>query len=251
VTMKSSGAGREPRQYGLRDAYELSVLSLVASFIAILMGAISSVQTRSATALGYCLENAVDFLGSVLVLWRFAGNVSKEVLDSREQRADAGISMMFIVLGIVVGIDGVKDLLYRDKDRDVVELIALYAPSLVVFVLLGCAKIHVGRAVKSSSLRKDGMCSLAGALLSAGVLLSAVIEELTPIWWIDSLVAVIVAMGLASKGAHSLTLFARKGLRFWTADFWRGDDALAAASSASSRPSVLEEDPLLEDSRTF
>lgn len=206
----------------MRDAYELSVLSLVASIIAILMGAISSVQTRSATALGYCLENSVDFLGSVLVLWRFAGTAPKEILDSREQRADAGISLMFIVLGALVGADGVKELVYRDKDRDLVELIALYAPSMIVFVLLGSAKVHVGRCVRSTSLQKDGMCSLAGALLSAGVLVSAIVEELTPIWWLDSFIAVIVANGLAAKGLYSLHLFIRRGLRFWTLNFWQG-----------------------------
>jgi len=58
---------------GLQEAYELSVLSLVASLVAVIMGAVSAIQTRSATALGYSLENTVDFLGSLLVLWRFAG----------------------------------------------------------------------------------------------------------------------------------------------------------------------------------
>ena len=58
---------------GIREAYELSVVSLVASGVAVIMGAVSTGQTDSATALGYTLENCVDFLGSVLVLWRFSG----------------------------------------------------------------------------------------------------------------------------------------------------------------------------------
>ena len=60
-------------QPGLQQAYELSILSLIAAAVAVMMGAVSSIQTRAATARGYSLENSVDFLGSVLVLWRFSG----------------------------------------------------------------------------------------------------------------------------------------------------------------------------------
>ena len=42
---------------GIREAYELSVVSLVASGVAVIMGAVSTGQTDSATALGYTLEN--------------------------------------------------------------------------------------------------------------------------------------------------------------------------------------------------
>eukprot|EP00633_Aureoumbra_lagunensis_P002673 CAMPEP_0197286608 /NCGR_PEP_ID=MMETSP0890-20130614/2139_1 /TAXON_ID=44058 ORGANISM="Aureoumbra lagunensis, Strain CCMP1510" /NCGR_SAMPLE_ID=MMETSP0890 /ASSEMBLY_ACC=CAM_ASM_000533 /LENGTH=199 /DNA_ID=CAMNT_0042755129 /DNA_START=33 /DNA_END=629 /DNA_ORIENTATION=- len=175
----------KPWNPSLQDAYELSVVSLIASFIAIVMGAVSSFQTRSSTALGYCLENTVDFCGSVVLLWRFAGAnsyESKQALDSREQRADAGISIMFVVLGGVVFIDAIKGLMNRTADRELLELIALYSPSVFIFVLLGLAKVHVGRAVKSQSLQKDGTCSLAGALLSAGVLISAIIEKYSHVW---------------------------------------------------------------------
>lgn len=230
----------------LRDAYELSVLSLVASMIAILMGGLSSSLTGSPTALGYCLENSVDFVGSVFVLWRFrVFRVSKEILDSRELRADAGISAMFVVLGAVVAADGVKGIVAKHPDRDVSLLIAFYAPSLAVFLFLGFAKIHVGRAVKSISLQKDGMCSLAGALLSAGVLMSALVEEFSPIWWLDSFVAILVACALAAKGVSSLVGFARKGIKFWTLNFWRGVAAKPPPPDARCCDDPLEGDPLL------
>ena len=164
---------------GIREAYELSVVSLVASGVAVIMGAVSTGQTDSATALGYTLENCVDFLGSVLVLWRFSGGgdgVPKDVLDRREKRADAGISAMFVVLAVVVCVDAGRELALHERDRDIVELIVLYTPSTVLFVALGGAKLHVGTAIKSPALRKDGMCSLAGALMSTGVLASAVID---------------------------------------------------------------------------
>ena len=212
------------RKPGLREAYELSIVSLAAAAVAVVVGAVSADQSRSATALGYALENAVDFLGSLLVLWRFAGggeSVPKAVLEARERRADVGISAMFVALAVVVIYDASKDLLAHDADRDLIELIILYTPSTLLFFVLGAAKVHVGTCIRSPSLRKDGMCSLAGALMSSGVLVSAVIEELTPIWWFDSVVALIVASGLGVKGGLSLASDAQSGVRWWSAHFWR------------------------------
>ena len=210
---------------GIREAYELSAVSLVAAAVAVIMGAVSTGQTDSATALGYTLENCVDFLGSILVLWRFSGGgdgVAKDVLDRREKRADAGISLMFVVLAIVVCVDAGRELALHEQDRDVVELIVLYTPSALLFVCLGAAKLHVGTAIKSPALRKDGMCSLAGALMSLGVLASAVIEETTDIWWVDCMVAILVAVALGVKGAATLWRMREAGTAWWTSAFWCG-----------------------------
>lgn len=113
----------------------------------------------------------MDFGGSVLVLWRFSGGgetTPKAVLESRERRADVGISLMFVVLAVIVIAEASKDLVGHDEDKDLIELIAIYSPSTVVFFGLGVAKLHIGAAIRSPSLRKDGMCSLAGALMFLG-----------------------------------------------------------------------------------
>jgi len=115
---------------------------------------------------------------------------------------------------------------------------------MAIFLVLGAAKLHVGGLIKSPALRKDGMCSLAGALMSAGVLLSAVLEDLTDIWWADCFVAIIVALGLGAKGGHSLILAGQSGQLWWTMKFWTG---------ASSKVAGLVDDddgaPLLSESR--
>jgi len=236
---------------GLQEAYELSVLSLVASLVAVVIGGVSALQTQSATALGYSFENSVDFLGSLLVLWRFsaAKSESKVTLDHREKRADVGISVMFVILGGVVFVDAVKDVAKREKDQNVVELIALYSPSLLVFLLLGLAKIHVGRCIRSQSLQKDGACSLAGALLSAGVLLSAVVQKFSPnVWWLDSFVAIIVSTGLSATGVSALITFRQEGFQFWRTSFWTSSHGLGPEDDR--RHGTKDSDPLLPMSST-
>ena len=127
-----------------------------------------------------------------------------------------------VVLAVVVCVDAGRELALHERDRDIVELLVLYTPSTVLFVALGGAKLHGGTAIKSPALRKDGMCSLAGALMSTGVLASAVIEETTDIWWVDCMVAILVAAALGAKGASTLWRTAEAGTAWWTWAFWCG-----------------------------
>ena len=92
------------KKYGPKDAYNVSVASLVLTVCAFCAGLAISVHSSSSAALGYALENGVDAIGSVLVLWRFwgAGVVSEAQLELREKRADVGIALMFVLLGWLV-----------------------------------------------------------------------------------------------------------------------------------------------------
>ena len=96
------------KKYGPKDAYNVSVASLVLTVCAFCAGLAISIHSSSSAALGYALENGVDAIGSVLVLWRFwgAGVVSEAQLELREKRADVGIAIMFVLLGWLVAING-------------------------------------------------------------------------------------------------------------------------------------------------
>ena len=92
------------KKYGPKDAYNVSVASLILTVCAFGAGLAISVHSSSSAALGYAGENGVDAIGSVLVLWRFwgAGIVSEAQLELREKRADVGIAVMFVLLGWLV-----------------------------------------------------------------------------------------------------------------------------------------------------
>ena len=76
------------------DAYVLSWVSLVCTVAAFFAGLVISISARSAATLGYALENWVDSLSSILVLWRFWGGgktVPEEQLAQREKRASIAV----------------------------------------------------------------------------------------------------------------------------------------------------------------
>lgn len=120
-----------------------------AQVLAVVTGVIIAVAARSAATLGFALENAVDTLSSVLVLWRFwgGGTVPEHVLESREKRASIGIGCSFVILAIVVGGVAARNLALAHEPDEVTTLIAFAAPSAVIFaVRAGRQPRHGARA---------------------------------------------------------------------------------------------------------
>jgi hypothetical protein len=102
-------------------------------------------------------------------------------------------------------------------------LLALACPSVLVFGTLGALKLWAGATfnLDSPSLRKDGYCSVCGAIMSIGVLLGASLDlGGEPVWWLDSTIAIIIAAGLFAVGTKSALHNVRQGNKFWTAAFW-------------------------------
>lgn len=224
-----AGAAQAPKAFslrspGVREAYVVSWVSMVCTVLAFLVGLIVALSTASASTLGFALENAVDSFSSALVLWRFWGggeSVPEAVLATREKRASVGIAIAFIVLAVVVGSVAISHLSHEEAPSDVGALIGLSTPSMIVFLVLGVIKLHIGQETRSPSMRKDGLCSLCGALLSLGVLIGAgVVSGDKNGWWIDAAVAVVVSAGLLLYGVYTLWKNARQGNEWWTAAFW-------------------------------
>jgi len=87
-----------------KSAFYLSWVSTICTLAFGCFAIVSFFVTGSALCLVFGLENTVDFLSSVVVLWRFyaPGNMTKEretVLKRRELRASMAISLILIVLG--------------------------------------------------------------------------------------------------------------------------------------------------------
>ena len=158
---KGRGAGatiNNQEGYGPKDAYHVSVASLVLTVCAFCAGLAISIHSSSSAALGYALENGVDAIGSVLVLWRFwgAGTVSEAQLELREKRADVGIAIMFVLLGWLVAINGMATLASHEEADNHSFLLGLPGHLSVSLWFLGFYKPQKPHEVDSMALRKDG-----------------------------------------------------------------------------------------------
>jgi len=219
-------------------------VSVALSTLVVILGTVFAAVGRSPATLGLALENAVDVFSSALVCWRFWGggkSTPVEVLDQREKKASIAIAMAFIVLAVVVIINATVHVSHQNKAEQAVLLIALAAPCMVIFAVLGIIKIRLGQLIPSASLTKDGVCSLLGALLSAGILVGTSVTEYEDegFWWFDGVLAIVVSCGLCAYSVHNLVKNARQGHQFWRKSWWM----TTIEQSALLQHSLINDEP--------
>jgi len=157
------------------------------------------------------LENLVDFLSSVVVLWRFwaSGKMTKareKSLKRRELRASMAISLILMLLGMgVIGTSSYDISIGPGSAHDLDIVLGMAGTSVFVFGSLAFFKFHYAVALDSESLYKDGVCSLIGTILAAALFTNTlIIGRLPDIWWLDPCVAMVCGFAALFLGFHSI-----------------------------------------------
>mmetsp|Transcript_16823 Transcript_16823/g.34754 ORF Transcript_16823/g.34754 Transcript_16823/m.34754 type:complete len:213 (-) Transcript_16823:1-639(-) len=173
-----------------KDAYRLSWASIFITVIAAIAGVTIYASNNSSLALVFGLENCVDFLSSVVVLWRFfaptkADPSVEEKLQRREKRASIAISIVLIMLGVAILATSFFDFSRgkedQDENLDQITIISFF--SVIAFGTLAAFKFNYANILESASLYKDGLCSLIGTILAGTLFInSLIIEEFTALW---------------------------------------------------------------------
>lgn len=200
----------------------------------------------SSLCLVFGLENCVDFLSSVVVLWRFfaPSSISEELehkLRGREQRASILISFILMLLGIAIIVAGADDL-KRGEEDEVEKLNAVIGISffsIIIFGVLAVFKFQYSVRLNSPSLYKDGVCSLIGTILAIALFMNSLIIESAPdAWWIDPLVAIIAGAGAITFGLYGICMaYFRDKLPLCSCRWW-----FASHGSGKEEPGVDDDD---------
>lgn len=183
-------------------AFVLSWISVLVTVAAAVTGIYLFVKTGSALLLCYGLENCVDFLSSVVVLWRFyCPHSTPEIeakLKHREKRASIAISFILFVLGLGITATAIDDFVNGAETPEELRIVlGISFISILVFGLMTIVKFHYAVLLESASLHKDAICSLIGTILSAALFINTLIIDHYPeAWWIDP--AVALGCGIAS-----------------------------------------------------
>ena len=174
------------------------------------------------------LENAVDFLSSVVVFWRFycPGEVSKEVEDllhKREKRASIAISFILALLGLGVIATAIDDIEKGPETSDELKVVyALAFVSIFLFLFLTILKFKYGNVLQSASLYKDGICSLIGTVTSVAMFVNtAIVDNFPTLWWLDPLVALLAGVFAFCYGIYTLVVASFfQGLPIFSLSWW-------------------------------
>jgi divalent metal cation (Fe/Co/Zn/Cd) transporter len=208
---------------GPTEAFQISIVSAIVTVIAFIAGLSISISTHSSATLGYSLENLVDLVSSLIVLWRFHGGdtANKEELQKREKRASIGIALLMVILAICVFSVAVEHLAEGHAPSALHQLISLSVPSLLIFLILGILKFNIAIKTQSPAMKKDAVCSLGGAILSLGVLIGVgLFQSDDAIWWFDAFVAIIISILLGLYGVRTVVKNILEDKKYWTMKFW-------------------------------
>ena len=212
---------------GVRAAFYISLISLVFTVAAFVAGLVVAFASASSATLGFALESAVDALSSGLMLWRFWGGgavLPESALAVRERIALVVMALLFVALGIVVGIVALHQLQGGHEPDHLDALASLAAPSAAILLLLGWGKVYIGRRIWSEALVKDGVCSLCGCLLSLGVRLGAEAAKVSAaLWFVDATVALVLSAALLGYGTHALSEVEGN---WWRPSFWHAPSTI-------------------------
>lgn len=169
--------------------------------------------TGSSLILCYGLENLVDFLSSMVVMWRFycPGGHGKDptreaLLMKREKRASMAISFILVLLGLAVLIAALEDFTHGEESLDNLRKLAIISiVSVFVFGAMTVVKFHMAKLLQSASLKKDGVCSLIGTILSGSLFVNTlIIMKQANAWWLDPFVAFSCAIASLIYGLSSI-----------------------------------------------
>jgi divalent metal cation (Fe/Co/Zn/Cd) transporter len=187
-------------------AKTLSWVSLVWMSIEGAAGLAAGIAAGSIALIGWALSSVVEGLASVIVIWRFTG--SRTLSETAEHRAQKAVAISFWLLAPYVAVEAINKLVSGQHADTSLLGIALTALSLLFMPLLGVAKHRLGARLNSGATAGEGTQNLLCAYLAAAVLAGLAANGLFGWWWLDPLIALIVAAVAFREGLES----------------WRGED---------------------------
>lgn len=239
---------REPTGF---HAYVLSWISLIITLIAGIGGIAAYYKLNSSLILVYGLENMVDFISSAIVLWRFYLPASSDPAEearllSREKRASVGISIVFVMLGFGTILTASEDFEAGEEQLENLDvLFYLSFFSIIIFGSFAICKLQFARKLNSSSLKKDGIISGLGTVLSISLFINTILTKASHghLWWLDPLIALFCGIGSFIYGMWGVyKAYVREGIPICTCGWWlygyNPNDELDVEMKSSPAPST-------------
>jgi divalent metal cation (Fe/Co/Zn/Cd) transporter len=188
-----------------RRARYLSWASLAYMAVEGLVAVIAGIVAGSIALIGFGIDSAIEGFASMVIVWRFTG--SRILSERAEGRAQRFVAIQFFILAPYVAVEAVRALVTGSHPEESVVGIALAASSLIVMPLLGRAKQRIGSRIGSSATASEGKQNLLCAYLAAALLVGLLGNAIAGAWWLDPLVALLIAAVAVREGREA----------------WRGD----------------------------
>jgi divalent metal cation (Fe/Co/Zn/Cd) transporter len=189
----------------LRDALWVSYAAVGWSLVAGVASIAIGVRARSTALVGTGADVLADLLSSVVLIWRFRGELhGRHASETVERRAHRVSSSALIVVAIGIAATATVRLVAAQGASAEPAAIAVAVASLVILPVFAVAKYRIAANVPSGALRMDGHITMVGTSMAAITLAGL---AATSAWgWTaaDPIAAIGVAIVAALTGAQGL-----------------------------------------------
>ena len=180
---------------GLRLEYLTLGWNAFEGIVAITAGILA--HSVALTAFG--LDSSLEVFASMVAIWQLRGSD-----PARDRRALRLIGACFLVVAVYVGVQATLDLALQRHPGTSPVGVALTAAAAAMMILLGVAKLRVGRDLDNPVLKAEARFSLVDAGLSTTVLVGLVLNLAFGLWWADAAAALVLAAFALKEGIEGV-----------------------------------------------
>jgi divalent metal cation (Fe/Co/Zn/Cd) transporter len=185
----------------IRRAKALSWLSLAWMTVEGSVAVTAALVAGSVALLGFGIDSAIEGLASLIVIWRFTG--TRRLSDDVEQRAQKAVGVSFFLLAPYIAQDAIRALITGVHPSTSWVGIGLSISSIIMMPVLGRAKQRIGARLGSGATAGEGAQNLLCAYLAAGVLVGLAANAALGWWWLDPMVALVIAAIAVREGREA------------------------------------------------
>jgi divalent metal cation (Fe/Co/Zn/Cd) transporter len=195
------------RAVAVRRARSLNAATIGWNALEGIVAVTAGLAAGSVSLVGFGFDSAIEVSAALVLTWRLHQERNGGCMQTSDRRATRAIAVSFLVLGVYVGVESIRDLLGATRPDSSAVGIVMAALSLAVMPFLARAKRALAPALGSAAAVADAkqtnLCALLSAILLVGLGANAALGW----WWADPLAGVGIA-----------TLALIEARRTWTAD---------------------------------
>ena len=175
----------------------LVIITLIFALALTIFGFFTSQQSDSSAMFGFAFDSFFAVVSSCILIWRFYHSEAEDnyTVARRETHATVVVAICMIVSSIAIFVRAIESLYHSHKLEKPMALLILAGVSAVIYSVLFVSTYKVAKKLGSAALLTDAMDSLWGVTFSLGILICDFIVKLvSEVWFLDSTVAIIVAL---------------------------------------------------------
>jgi divalent metal cation (Fe/Co/Zn/Cd) transporter len=182
-------------------ARRLSIASVLWNAVSGSIATFAGLKAGSSALVGFGLDAGLDGCASLVLIWRFTGELRAPHRGSRlENRTAMAIGILLWLIAAYVALRAIQILATSARPQKSLIGLSIEVASVVALPPLALAKRRTANRIKSQALRGDSVLTAIGAALAAIAMVGVALNQAFGWWWADSLAALFIAAILIREG---------------------------------------------------